>query len=61
MHYSLLNISYKPIPDPLQIEALSWEKYLFYWFPPFSCISRCLQKVQEGKAKGAIVMPHWPT
>ena len=46
--------SYNHNPDTSVVDALSWEKYLFYWFPPFSCISRCLQKIQEEKVKGII-------
>ena len=30
-------------------------------FPPFSVISRVLQKIQREKVQGAIVVPKWPT
>ena len=56
-------ISYKPDPDALDTDAFSidWHGLKFYAFPPFSCISRCLQKVKVDKAEGIIVVPRWPT
>lgn len=33
----------------------------FYAFPPFCIIQKVLKKVQEDKATGLLVVPHWPT
>ena len=56
-------VSFKPEPDAIACDAftLNWANHMFYCFPPFSCISRCLQKIQDEKATGIIVAPQWPT
>ena len=56
-------VSFKPDPNAIACDAftLNWSDHMFYCFPPFSCISRCLQKIQEDKATGVIVAPKWPT
>ena len=40
---------------------MSWTNLKFYAFPPFSCISRCLQKINLEKATGIIMVPRWTT
>ena len=56
-------IAWKPDPQAEFIDAFSicWKQIYFYAFPPFSVISRVVQKVQEEKAEGVIVVPMWPT
>ena len=58
-----LYVAYTPDPEAFAIDAfhLSWGKYKFHASPPFSIISKVLQKVREDKATGLIVVPFWPT
>ena len=59
----LTYVSYKPDPNAYTVDAFSldWNKLHFYAFPPFSCISQCIQKIKTDKAEGILVIPHWPT
>ena len=56
-------ISWFPDPSATAIDAftLNWAKYYFYAFPPFSLISRVLQKIMNDKATGIVVVPQWKT
>ena len=56
-------VSYRPDPGAIAIDALSLNiaKLKFYAFPPFSVISMLLQKIEEQKATGIVVLPDWPT
>ena len=56
-------VSYHPDPEAFNTDAfsLSWSHLKFYCFPPFSCISQCLQKILSEKATGLIIVPQWPT
>ena len=56
-------VSYRADPEAFAINAfhMSWKPYLFYAFPPFSLITRVLQKIQEEKATGLLLVPKWPT
>ena len=56
-------VSYRADPAALAINAfhMSWQHHLFYAFPPFSLITRVLQKIQEEKATGLLLVPKWPT
>mgnify|MGYP007058655218 CR=1 FL=1 len=56
-------VSWKPDPGAAVIDAfsLTWHKQLFYAFPPFSLIARCLQKIQTDSAEGFMIVPMWPT
>jgi hypothetical protein len=56
-------IAYKPDPEAYAINAFhtSWKDFKFYAFPPFSIIQKVLQKINEEKATGFLVVPHWPT
>ncbi|XP_044179688.1 uncharacterized protein LOC122961167 [Acropora millepora] len=56
-------VSYKLEPGALAIDAftLNWQNINLYAFPPFSVVSAVLQKLQEEKASGVVVLPNWPT
>ena len=56
-------VSYCADPGAFAINAfhMSWQHHLFYAFPPFSLITRVLQKIQEDKATGLLLVPKWPT
>ena len=56
-------VSWKPHPDALYVNAFSvdWSSIYFYGFPPFSIISRCLQKVLRDSAECILVVPLWTT
>ena len=53
-------VSYKSDLNAYAVEAFSidWSKLQFYAFPPFSCVSQCIQKIKTDKAKGTLVIPH---
>ncbi|XP_045124296.1 uncharacterized protein LOC123512156 [Portunus trituberculatus] len=54
--------SWKPDPEAMYFDAfsLNWTNFtLPYLFPPFSLISRCLQKMGAEQVKGWIVVPLW--
>jgi hypothetical protein len=56
--------SWKPDPDSTFINAftLNWNTFNnIYFFPPFSLMGRCLQKIRQEKAKGIVIAPLWPT
>ncbi|CAG2244870.1 unnamed protein product [Mytilus edulis] len=56
--------SWKPDPEAVFVNAFSilWSDEVFYYlFPPFSLISRCLQKVQKDSAEVLMIVPLWPT
>ena len=55
-------VSYRADPAAFAINAfhMSWQHHLFYASPPFSLI-RVLQKIQEEKATGLLLVPKWPT
>jgi hypothetical protein len=56
-------VSWEPDPEAWAIDAftLDWSKLQFYAFPPFSLLTRCLQKVKLEQATGIIIAPDWPT
>ena len=56
-------VSYRPDPDAVAIDAfsISWKDLNFYAFPPFSVIPLVLNKVQQEKGTGIIVVPEWKT
>ena len=56
-------VSYQPDPQAIGTDAftLSWHNEQLHCFPPFSCVNRCLQKIQREKATGIIIAPKWPT
>ncbi len=56
-----LYVSWNPDPDAWAVDAFSfeWTNHLFYAFPPFSLISRVLQKVVTDGARMLLVAPVW--
>ena len=56
-------VPWKPHPDALFVNAFSvdWSSIYFYGFPPFSIISRCLQKVLRDSSVCILVVPLWTT
>ena len=55
-------VSYRPDPQSKAVDAftIDWGNIDFYAFPPFSCITRVIQKIWKDKAKGILVVPDWP-
>jgi hypothetical protein len=56
--------AWRPDPGAAYIDAftLNWSSFnLCYIFPPFSLLSRCLQKIRQERATGIIIVPMWPT
>ncbi|KAK3890263.1 hypothetical protein Pcinc_005794 [Petrolisthes cinctipes] len=56
--------SWKPDPEAEHFDAftINWAQFeLIYMFPPFSLISRCLQKMRAEEARGWLVVPLWTT
>ena len=54
--------AWKPDPGASYIDAFSlhWARFeLSYLFPPFSLITRCLQKFRAEEARGWMVVPLW--
>ena len=51
-------VSYRPAIDAF---TLYWGEYNFFAFPPFSLLTRVLQKIKKDAATGVIVAPLWPT
>ena len=49
-------VSYKPVPGAVAVDAFTvqWSQYVFYAFPPFSVITRTLQKIQQDQATGLL-------
>ena len=56
-------VSFRPDPEAFAVDmfSLSWQSLDFYAYPPFSIISRVLQKVRRDRAEGVIIAPCWPT
>lgn len=56
-------VSWKPDPCAIHTNAftLPWSNKNLYAFPPFSIISRVLQKIQEDEATVLTILPLWPT
>lgn len=56
-------VSWKPDPDAIAVDAftIDWQPKLFYAFPPFSLILKCLRKVIDDEASGILVFPYWPS
>jgi hypothetical protein len=57
-------VAWHPDPHAFFIDAfaIDWSQFsLFYAFPPFSLVGRCLEKIREEGASGVLVAPEWPT
>lgn len=54
-------VSWKGDPDAYKIDAFTfrWSRYFFYAFPPFSLISKMLQKIICEQSEGIVVVPKW--
>ena len=56
--------SWQPDPDALAINAFAqqWHENFMYAFPPFSMISRVLQKIEQERTERVLmILPMWPT
>ncbi len=55
--------AWKPHTGATFINAilLNWEHHYFYVFPPFSHIATCLQKIEQDRASGVLLVPLWKT
>ena len=55
-------ISWHKDPYSIAVDAftLSWKKYFFYAFPPFSIILKTLEKIRHERSRGIVVVPYWP-
>ena len=56
-------ISWLPDPEAHGVDAFSlhWGGELFYAFPPFCQITKCVQKILFDRAEGILVVPAWTT
>lgn len=56
-------ISWFDTPGAFAIDAftISWRKFFFYAFPPFSMVLRVIRKIITDRAEGIVVVPFWPT
>ena len=56
-------VSWKPDPNTWWVNAFSinWADELFYAFPPFCLILKCIYKIVLDRAEGMLVVPQWPT
>lgn len=54
-------VSWKCDPDAFAIDSfiLDWKPWIFYAFPPFSLILKCLHKICHDKAEGIFIYPVW--
>lgn len=50
-----------PYSEIIDAFTFSWQNIDFYAFPPFSLVTRVLEKIVSDKAKGIVVVPHWPS
>jgi hypothetical protein len=41
--------------------TFKWGNHFYYIFPPFSLLSRILQKVEEDRSQAILIAPLWPT
>ena len=56
-------VSWQPDPFAYAIDAfvMSWSKYKFYAFPPFSLVGQVIEKALEDEARGVLIVPWWPS
>lgn len=56
-------VSWRPEPGAFIVNAftMNWQGLYSYMFPPFSLITRCLQKVQLECTDTLLIAPLWPT
>ena len=55
--------SWRPDPGAQFTETFCFnrEPFHFYAFPPFSVITKCLQKIEKDQATGILIVPLWKT
>ena len=53
--------SWRPDPQALAVDALSisWRNHRPYMFPPFSLITRCLEKIDQEEVDTILIAPVW--
>jgi hypothetical protein len=53
--------SWKPDPHAVAVDALSisWRNHRPYMFPPFSLITRCLEKIDQEEVDAILIAPVW--
>jgi hypothetical protein len=51
-------VAWQPDPECVAVNAftISWKCKMFYAFPPFSLIPRCIQKILQDKATGILIL-----
>lgn len=56
-------VAWQPDPGCVAVDAFTipWDTKIFYAFPPFSQIPRCVQKIIQDKATGILITPFWAT
>ena len=56
-------VSWRPDPEALSVNAFSrsWTDIYMYAFPPFSLVTRVMQKIRRDEAECILVIPIWPT
>ena len=56
-------VAWRPDPGCIAVDAFAqnWETKMFYAFPLFSLVPRCLQKITQDQATGILIAPFWPT
>ena len=52
-------VARQPDPECVAVNAFTipWKFKMFYAFPPFSLIPRCIQKILQDKATGILITP----
>lgn len=50
-----------PYSEVIDAFTFSWKNIKFYAFPPFSIVSKVLEKIISDKARGIVVVPYWPS
>ena len=55
-------VSFRPDPEALHVNAftISWEGQNVYIFPPFSCIGKVIQKMNNENVSAVLVVPNRP-
>ena len=55
-------VSFRPDPEAVHVNAftINWTDLEFYAFPPFSCISKVIQKIIRENCFGILIVPNWP-
>ena len=56
-------VAWQPDPECVAVNAstIPWKFKMFYAFPPFSLVPRCIQKILQDQATGILITPFWTT